>query len=445
MVIPLGLVEAPPTRKPWACFAIAFLSTGVLVLHDMLEVGPPTAEEKAARFTEYWRAHPYLVPPKWLAPGLDQKQVAAAEAEAGRRASDHSLPDTETLAIEGKEWLHTLSSDEDPWALRWGFTPARGWSQPGWVTATFLSSSWFELVLNLIFFLVVGTVLEGGVGAVPLVLLYVAGGAVGRLVQASSDWESQVAMVSSAGAIAACMGAFTVRFWSDHLRVMLWRGLRPDLVEWPTWIWKGLWVVEQVVVSIVWSGNIPGPRAGASRPFDEPKGASMFVAHLAAFALGGGVALVLRQVRPRAPQEKSVRVAVPVVDDALSRAEALADKGNLPGAIQAYNAIVTREPGNVPARWGLVRAMFRAGQDAEASRLFDEVLAQWLARGNRFIVRQAVGLVGHQLDPRALQPARAAAVGAELEHMDRERAIAAYEVAARAGVPGASEKLESLR
>lgn len=420
LLIPIGLADFPLRRTPWISIAIGLTC---LVVH--LQTEAPEQEVRkfhmSAELREYWSDHPYLVPPVGIAAVVPPDEVRKARAAYDQQKADGTLPDAETLAREMTTWesLFVAATRTSP-SYEWGLVPARGWAQPGWISAMFLHGSWLHLIGNLLFFAVVGPTLEQLLSPIVFLGFYLVGGVTAGLGQVLVNPHSEIPMIGASGAIAACMGAFTVRFASDHVRLIFFRGLGPRLVEWPAWIWAALWVFEQLLM--VFLNGAAG-------------GGVALVAHLSGFAFGMAVAGVLRAtgwgggLEDRAPSEESSREP----GDPLSRAEALVDRKDLPGAVRAYRTLLWNEPDNIPAKWGLVRVLFRTGERAEASRLFNEVLRKWLDAGhaNQFLIQRAVGVVGHQLDPRELSPDCARAVAPHLEGIDEALAVAAYEVAGR--------------
>jgi membrane associated rhomboid family serine protease len=302
----------------------------------------------------------------------------------------------------------------------WGLVPARGWAQPGWITAMFLHGSWLHLIGNFIFFAVVGPALEELLSPLVFLGFYLLGGVIAGLGQVLVNPHSEIPMIGASGAIAACMGAFTLRFASDQVRLIFFRGFAPRIVEWPAWVWAGLWVFEQLLMVL-----LHGVSGG---------GVALF-AHLSGFAFGMAAAGLMRVtgwgggLEARAPPEESSGEP----RDALSQADALADRHDLPGAIRVYRNLLRSEPDNIPAKWGLARILFQTGETTEASRLFNEVLRKWLEGGrtNQFLIKQAVGAVGRQLDPRELSPDCARAIAPYLESIDQALAVTAYDIAAR--------------
>ena len=91
---------------------------------------------------------------------------------------------------------------------------ARGdWRQPlTLITSLFMHAGWTHLALNLVFFAWVGRYVEWTVGRGRFVVLYLAAGIAGGLLQTAVDPHSSGAVVGASGAIAGIFGAYAVLF-----------------------------------------------------------------------------------------------------------------------------------------------------------------------------------------------------------------------------------------
>jgi membrane associated rhomboid family serine protease len=436
MIIPLGLTHAPRGRTPWVSLVMAASCVYLLMNWQPQPEAPASSPLRQFAFTEYWTAHTYLVPPPELVGDVDPKQLLKAVQERDRRRMLGTLPDAATLEREQAKWNSLLGSKPQGGSgyHDWGLVPSRGWKQPGWFTHLFLHGGWMHLVGNLVFFAAVGPVLETLLGPLVFLAFYLLGGLIAGLCQVLLTPHSDIPIVGASGAIAACMGAFTVRFPTDSVRILLFGFIVRRVVSWPVWVWSGLWVVNQV--ALFW---LAGPvSAGVA-----------VAAHIGGFAFGGAVALILRLTRigqylPGIPVEQEEPPLLTATDD-LAAAEAAAQRNDLLAAIAAYRAALVRRPESVPALWGLTQMLFRTGQAEEASQRFDGVLARWIASDSQLLIRQALATIGRQLDPKRLQPARAGRVAPMLEGIDLPRALTAYEAATQAGSSEACVRLGELR
>jgi membrane associated rhomboid family serine protease len=204
----------------------------------------PNAERRQL-FHDYWVAHPYLIPPNDLASQLPPGEIAMAEAEQVRRRQARQLPDDATLEAERTEWLAPTSIGLlDAWQYRWGLVPSHGGLQVGWFTHLFMHATWWHLLGNLFFFALVAPAVEQLVGPFAFLLLYLVAGVVAAACQYMVDMSSAIPVVGASGAIAGCMGAFTVCFRRE--RFLLPWGRRA--MEIPAWLWGAVWISEQLLL-----------------------------------------------------------------------------------------------------------------------------------------------------------------------------------------------------
>src|SRR5262249_22180793 len=127
---------------------------------------------------------------------------------------------------------------------RWALVPARGFAQPGWITGFFLHFGWMHLLGNLLFLYIVAPLLEDAWGRMRFLAFYVMGGLVANLAQFSLAPHSQIAIAGASGAIAACMGAFSIRFATQRVRMAYF--------IWLIRIWVGTALVPAWICGAAW-------------------------------------------------------------------------------------------------------------------------------------------------------------------------------------------------
>jgi membrane associated rhomboid family serine protease len=423
-------------RKPWMTAAIGIFCAFVFVFDlDHMEKRDVRVETRLA-IQEYWKAHPYLVPDESLARRFDPADVTKALAERERRIADGTIPPQSVIDSEMKEWSEIpLRTAADPWHRRFGLVPANGWAQPGWITHMFMHAGWLHLIGNMIFLAAVGPVLEDLLTPFLFLGFYLLGGFVAALCQYAMAPDSTVPMVGASGAIAAAMGAFTVRFALDKMRVLIWLGwmfpVRIILV--PGWLWGGSWIMTQLVALAVTGFRTSGVA---------------FMAHIGGFFFGVGLMFLLHAVglSDRIEDASSVRrTLLPEPKGELAEAERAYRRGNMEQAIVCCRLALRDDPENISARWYMTRLLFEAGEIDEASVVFEGLAAQWMENESTGVVEQALDAIGNQLDPRALHPEMAEALAPMLERVDIPRAMLAYEAAISTGSQEACIRLAELR
>lgn len=117
------------------------------------------------------------------------------------------------------------------------------------LTATLLHADLFHLLFNLLIFLFCGRAVEGALGPVNLMILYVAGAFAAAAGQFVVDPMSPLPMIGASGAISAIIGAYAMLFGRNRVRVA-----NPQAALWLNVLWLlAAWVVLQLALGIVLS------------------------------------------------------------------------------------------------------------------------------------------------------------------------------------------------
>jgi membrane associated rhomboid family serine protease len=122
------------------------------------------------------------------------------------------------------------------------------------LTATLLHADLFHLLFNLLIFLFCGRSVEGAIGPVSLVILYVVGAYAAAAAQFALGPMSPYPMIGASGAISAVIGAYAMLFGRNRVRVA-----DPRSALWLNILWLlAAWVVLQVAIAIVLSAGTDG-------------------------------------------------------------------------------------------------------------------------------------------------------------------------------------------
>jgi membrane associated rhomboid family serine protease len=192
-------------------------------------------------------------------------------------------------------WLLPPLDENHPF-FSWGLTPDDGLAQVGWLSHMFLHAGLGHLIGNLLFLYIAAPYVEDRWGRAPFLLLYLAGGALAGAAQVLLDPSSTVPIVGASGAVAVCIGAFSVQFPSRRVRMAYWFMIRYyGTFSVPAWLWGGLWFAREVLSLVV-----VGPGSGIA-----------FGAHVGGFLVGATVAaiVVTRERRTAAPPAEVARAA----------------------------------------------------------------------------------------------------------------------------------------
>ncbi len=110
------------------------------------------------------------------------------------------------------------------------------------LTSMFLHGSWMHLLGNMLYLWIVGDNVEEVLGPVRYILVYLACGLMGSLLQIAVNPQSDVPTLGASGAIAGIMGAYVVWFPHNQIRVLVFR----FITLLPAWIAIGGWIALQI-------------------------------------------------------------------------------------------------------------------------------------------------------------------------------------------------------
>lgn len=146
------------------------------------------------------------------------------------------------------------------------------------VTSLFLHGSPLHLAGNMLFLWIFGDNVEEVLGTVRYLLVYVACGVMGTLIQIAANPESMVPTLGASGAIAGVMGAYVIWFPHNQVRVLVFR----FITVLPAVMVIGFWILLQI-----WLGF------GSIGQLGEVGGVA-YLAHVGGAATGIFVAFLFR-------------------------------------------------------------------------------------------------------------------------------------------------------
>jgi hypothetical protein len=298
----------------------------------------------------------------------------------------------------------------------------------------FLHGGWLHILGNLLFFYLVGPLLEDAWGRPLFAGFYLVGGLVAAAAQASLNPVSTIYVIGASGAIAACMGAFSYRFARRRIRMayFIWVvTILRGTFRMPAWLWGLGWF--------------------ASQYFDLKMGGQSNVAlmaHLGGFGFGFAVALLLGVTRI---EEKVIAPAIAhevqwMQDPAIGRAQEAILHGDLEGADREYRQLLELHPGNQEAELGLARLAAQRGDRPTAAAHVARALAPALssAPDRAWEIVDALGADFHAEDlPHALAFRLATAMKSAPEGLHTVREQLFLAAASAGGALGAKALLHA--
>jgi membrane associated rhomboid family serine protease len=397
MLIPLHLDNSEVRVFPRVCVAIAVLCT---VIHVGVVVAAPANSEVqvlAERYERLLAEHPEAVIPVRCAP-------YSRDAKNPRRVD--TVPELDAAC-------HAVLDAVQPAAYRrFGIVPARGVFQIGFLSSIFLHGGWMHLIGNLLFLYIVGPFLEDRWGHRFFAAFFLVGGVVSGLTQALVDAASTRPIIGASGAIAACMGAFTILFYQRRVYVLLWLAIFLRRFYMPAWLWGGFWIAGELFS--YWSSGLDSPVA--------------VLVHIGGFFFGTILAVGARHSgldrRLDAAVEQSITHET-AEHPATAEAAAAFARNDWPAAAEAWARVVRDEPKNAPALYGATRAYLYSGDPARAAVCFDRFIDICAADKDVLAIREAFRDLA-PLTARDVRPPTARRVATLVSNDDKPLAAALW-------------------
>ena len=414
LFVPLRVEQAAVDRMPWvsigiaAACVLAFAATWVAPKHP-----EGASHEQVVKVLEHWQKHPTVVLPerfteRFLRPhALDRLEGARKKAADSQRPALRTPPGDAQRELEELVDAAVASSDHSS-LRRLSLIPARGVFQIGWLTHMFLHFGWLHILGNLLFFYLVGPLLEDLWGRRFFLGFYILGGLLAALAHFSLDRHSGAMMAGASGAIAACMGAFAYRCASREIRfwyfLFFFFRFKTGTFVIPAWFWGLCWFGSEVFSFLL----------GASH------GVAV-MAHIGGFAFGFLTALAIArsgyEARHIAPAVE--RATVYQQHEGHDRAQHALERGDWDAAAQAYRDVLADRPDDLLALAGLART----APGPESMARIEEILVSRLRNGDtpgawRLVLDMQGGFDPDLLTPRAAFLLAGAASAAPVELRD---------------------------
>jgi membrane associated rhomboid family serine protease len=262
--------------------------------------------------------------------------------------------------------------------------------------AMFLHGGVGHLVGNMLFLAVLGLLVEGAVGPVLFLALYVFGGVGSALVSLAWRWGDPGTALGASGAIASLMGAYCVLWGTRKVRFFWWFFVVFDYVKAPALILLPFWLGWELV-NLAWN-------SGAHVGFD---------AHAGGIVVGALLALAVRALgweRRDFLDEDRIADETAAAKAALAKADEHIGRLEIPAARALLEPLAERAPDDLAVAAALYRcaryergmpridaaartvlAMPAAG--AVAARAQKDVYDDYLkARGDRAVVPPSLAI-----------------------------------------------------
>ncbi len=366
MIIPLAHEDLRGRRWPWVTIAIIVLSTVVFL-------GTHNAMEREAQQIAHAQMHVLLLSARYPDTRMtpDMRQMVDAykheNADAYKQLASSvpgQLPvdswDTQFLA---KNWTQAGADSEmadlslklqqardNSIAWNYAFHPShRTWKS--YITANFPHAGWLDIIFNMWFLWLAGTVLEDIWGRIVYPIFYLACGALVFAIHAALFPGSLAPVLGASGAIAGLMGAFLARFPKTRVRLLFMVSLKPVRFFVPAYVIIPLWLLAQVFWGAL-AGAL-GMNAGVA-----------YWADIGGFAFGALAALLLKYSGIEHSLDQAIEAKVSwTADPLIVRAEESLTRNDPADAIASLHQLVAEKPDSIEGWEMLLAAQQRAKGD----------------------------------------------------------------------------------
>jgi len=151
------------------------------------------------------------------------------------------------------------------------------------ITANFLHGGWLHLLGNMLYLWVFGDNIEGCLGHLGYLFIYLIMGAGSQLLHLISDPLSQAPLIGASGAIAGVLGAYFILYPQSRVLTLVPLGFFITLIRVPAVIFLALWFLLQLS-NVFAAGMAPG----------VPQPVAWW-AHIGGFIIGVVVGLKVRR------------------------------------------------------------------------------------------------------------------------------------------------------
>ena len=220
-----------------------------------------------------------------------------------------------------------------------------------YITANFLHAGWLDIIFNMWFLWLAGTVLEDAWGRIVYPVFYLTCGALVLVIHATIFPESLAPVLGASGAIAGLMGAFLACFPKTRVRLVWIAFVKPIMFYVPAYVMIPLWLVMQVL----W---------GALFAAAQVDGGIAYWADIGGFAFGALGALTLKYTGIEQSLDRAIEAKVSwTADPLIVRAEESLTRNNPVEAIAALRQLVAEKPDSIEGWEMLLAAQRRAKND----------------------------------------------------------------------------------
>lgn len=400
--MPLGNEDSTVRRLPWVTFSI--MGVCILVWFAAL---PLTARQDEEQSRTYMELHSFLAVNGEIL-GDNEVRVKLKNADLYTdevKMVEDQLSEDPDLKKRYEKWLGSSDAEEmrgqfdklfaefkaaneGHFYNKFGISPKKKWKPYQFVTYAFVHANSralglilpLHLFFNMIAFFAVGFSLEDLWGRAIFSGFYLMGAVVSGL----PDAIGGVGLIGASGAVSATMGAFLIRLPKTRLKIgwvslplalplMVFGKKCYGVAHIPGYVFLAFYFINQLL--LWWFFNYKlGMSTGVS-----------YKCHIAGFAFGMGVALLLKAaqteekyIHPKIEAKVSFS-ATPVVTESLE----LCDRGAVEQAESKLKFHLSRDPEDVSALMALIQVYQKAVDYEGMNSAYSRLIRYYLARRDK--------------------------------------------------------------
>ncbi len=307
---------------------------------------------------------------------------------------------------ELNEWNRLKNREDDilnshvTYAL--GLVPSKMSRFYTFITHIFLHGDIWHLLGNMLFLWVVGCLLEDSWGRMPFLGFFILGGVFAGLAHCLQDTGSNVPLIGASGAIAAAMGAFTIRHFMTKIKffyffLFLFRPVWGTF-HLPAFVFLPFWFFQQIAMKSF------ADMAGAAG------GGVAYMAHIAGYLAGIVAALSVKAtglekkwINPMV-QKKQISEGV-LKDPRFNEACRQLNEGGVERARILFDRLIKENPEDISTMQDIAVLYREHGLPEESGGLYDTALKTLFLRSkNEEAVHLVLGLIAARGNPVPVNP-----------------------------------------
>jgi len=259
------------------------------------------------------------------------------------------------------------------------------------VTSMFMHCGFFHLLMNMIFLLIFGPLIEDRLGKGGFLFFYLAAGIVADLAFVMMYRDLTIPALGASGAVCGLMGAFLLFYWRIRIHFFYWFLFFFGTFTIPAWVILPLYLVSEILDAVAMHHTFSGGGGGINH-----------LAHIGGFVFGLAVAGVISILEERIRTFRLFGIARKneMTNGVFDMAYQLVEKGNYEKALAVIKKALRIVPNNEALLLEYWNLAIRLQQEtARASRAFVRMIERHI-RDNHCEIAQKYWFILKERFPR---------------------------------------------